>query len=134
MFKPTVNNHSFLWLRKTRAAVGQEVKGEKRHVPPSVESKVLLLTLLFQVHTPIIVKVVSIIRVDRTRHFLLTSRETDEDKMRNGVNEMLSQRMTLSYCESEVVVVWSCLKSVLTETLTKRPALSFSLSLLLSCD
>lgn len=82
-----------------------------------------------------IVQVVLIIRVDETRHFLLTSRETDEDKMRNGVNEMLlSQWKTPSYCESEVVVVWSCLKSVLTETLTKRPALSFSLSLFHSCD
>lgn len=100
-----------LWLHKTRAAIGLKV-----------------LTLLVKSRTLIIVKVVWI-TPDRTRLFLLTSRKTDGDKMRNGVNEMFSQRTILSYCESEVVVVWSCLKSVLTETLTKSPPLSHSHSL-----
>lgn len=99
----------FTWLRKTRPAIGLKV-----------------LPLLFKSRTLIIVKVVRI-TVHRTRLFLLTSRETVGDKMRNGVNEMFSQRTILGYCESEVVVVWSCLKSVLTETLTKSPPLSHSL-------
>lgn len=117
---------------KTRGAVDPEVKWEGVRNSPNLVLRVnsFVLFYFFQSRTPIIVK------VDQTGHFPLTSRETDEEKMRNGVNEILSQRTILSYCESEVVVVWSCLKSVLTETLAKRPLLSLSLSLLLlhSCD